>query len=443
MNQKNPKKRRGDTDPQPPRLSPDLLHGVQANILKGHGRNHTVYVFFNIVEVDAARTWLHKLPITSMFEQLEDTCLFKLGLSKGDSVVQVLALSAAGLRKLGHDAAQPSAFADGMAARAATLNDPAPQLWDFASPDGVLLLAQQTEDGVAKAARDALQDIAGISVLRIERGAALKNANGDGIEHFGYVDGRSQPLFFPDEIAQEEATGGIDQWHPGANLDQVLLADPLASAHANAYGSYFVFRKLEQNVAAFKAREAELAQQLGLFGEDAERAGALVVGRFEDGTPLAVYEQPIGASKVLNNFNFTTGNNGQRCPLHAHIRLTNPRTAGAAEPESAFLMARRGITYGARDQDPISKALKDQPTAGVGLLFQAYMANIETQFEETQVRMANQALDPVIGQGITAQQSQQWTNQWNGSSPFRFADFVLMRGGEYFYAPSIPGIKAL
>jgi len=49
-----------------------------------------------------------------------------------------------------------------------------------------------------------------------------------------------------------------------------------------------VFRKLEQNVWGFKKREEELAHDLGLKEEEEERAGALIVGRFEDGTPVTL-----------------------------------------------------------------------------------------------------------------------------------------------------------
>ena len=81
--------------------------------------------------------------------------------------------------------------------------------------------------------------------------------------------------------------GGIDKWDPSEPLKRVLVADPATNA-ADSFGSYFVFRKLEQNVRGFKVREQELADALGLVGDERERAGAMAVGRFEDGTPLAL-----------------------------------------------------------------------------------------------------------------------------------------------------------
>ena len=90
----------------------------------------------------------------------------------------------------------------------------------------------------------------------------MRNPAGDGIEHFGYVDGRSQPLFLKDEVDKEPR----EHWDPAFPLSNVLVADPLAADPDRHFGSYFVFRKLEQNVRAFKEIEQELADDLGLDG---------------------------------------------------------------------------------------------------------------------------------------------------------------------------------
>ena len=69
-------------------------------------------------------------------------------------------------------------------------------------------------------------------------------------------------------------------------------------------------------------------------------------------------------------------------------------------------MARRGITYGQRAYDETTNDFTDRPSGGVGLLFMAYMARLDAQFEFTQATWANNrnfvtgavGLDPVIGQ---------------------------------------------
>src|SRR5439155_488625 len=91
--------------------------------------------------------------------------------------------------------------------------------------------------------------------------------------------------------------------------------------------------KLEQHVRKFKEAEKALAKKLGLKSEeDRERAGAMIVGRYEDGTPLTLSEEDkmIG-SAITNNFNYhetragLADDKGLRCPFHAHIRKSNPR----------------------------------------------------------------------------------------------------------------------
>lgn len=418
-------------------LDRSSLDDLQANILKGHGRDHTFHVFFKVTDADSARIWLKSLPITSARLQLDETDAYKQGKADGQNRVCLLALSGSGLRAFGR-AIDNDAFGSGMASRKSLL-DPDPAAWDIREPHGVVVVAHATAAGAERGLLEVMRDAPGIEIIAIERGIAHKDAHGNGIEHFGYVDGRSQPLFLADEVERERLNGGIDQWDPSATLDMLLVADPLSN-QKTAFGSFFVFRKLEQDVDGFKTREEALALQLGLLGEDAERAGALVVGRFEDGTPLMVSDNPLDLKRVDNNFNYARDPVGSRCPLHAHVRVTNPRTQPAHGLK--FLMARRGITYGERSLTPKGE-FSDRPAGGVGLLFQAYMSSIENQFEETQVRMANHAMDPVIGQGIPASACQRWTSALTATTCLRFADFVHMRGGEYFYAPSLSGIQRL
>ena len=95
------------------------------------------------------------------------------------------------------------------------------------------------------------------------------------------------------------------------------------------------------------------------------------------------------------------------------------------------------------------------PTSDVGLLFMAYNYNLAEQFEFTQNRWANEenfpkapappGLDPVIGQGPLG--SQPWPKVWDGTTAgttaFSFQGLVTMRGGEYFFAPSLNFLRAL
>ena len=439
-----------------------MLADLQANILKGHGRNHTANLFlrFNTGSIPAVKTFLHRLghDVTSARTQLEDTEKFKLSAVPGPMTV-CFYLTFKGYQVLG--VPPPKTPSDprwhaGMAASQVALKDTLPSTWDLFAPGAVhalLLLADTTADKVSnEVARLAGQGNAvdpgiltrhGISIVGDIRGIARRNSKGDGIENFGYVDGRSQPLLLVEDIDEEPGTGA--NWNPAFPLSQVLIHDP-GNPSPNAFGSYFVFRKLEQNTQLFGILEDTLSTQLGLKtvtgGSAPERGGALAVGRFEDGTPVVL----TGADSVgphTNDFNYASDPTGVHCPLRGHIRKTNPRN-GTERPR---IMARRGITYGDRKIDPNTKEFLDADTVtgGVGLLFAAFMHDIANMFEFTQATWANNVnfpsgnagLDPVIGQGVNPAGAIAWEDGWgiNATTNFDFHGAVKLKGGEYFYAP--------
>lgn len=458
-----------------------MLAQLQGNILKGHGRKNTAHVFlrFDPARPAEARAFLKKLStrLTSASVQLANAAKFRAAVKAGKTAISTppfmsCVLSASGYAALGIASGNTpgdSAFATGMKARAAVLNDPAPASWDQGYRGElhamILIGGDPNKSNAAKSkqiddALAALQAIipAAVTVLGVERGRAYFNGNSDGVEHFGYVDGRSQPLLRESDIEREDAgSDGTVRWSPRFPLRQVLVRDP-ASADANVFGSYFVYRKLEQNVKAFKAAEKKLGNTLKQMAKaagqtfDPELAGAMIVGRFEDGTPVLLQKAEGMHNPVPNDFDYSGDTAGLKCPFHAHIRKTNPRgdtarTFGVPlESEREHIMARRGITYGARKQDS-KKQFTDKPGKDVGLLFMAYQSNIGNQFEFTQASWANgesfvkpgTGIDPVIGQGGSIKQTHRagWGDATAPTHESRFADFVTLKGGEYFFAPSL------
>ncbi|MCB1883638.1 MAG: hypothetical protein KDG89_06530 [Geminicoccaceae bacterium] len=442
-----------------------LLDDLQANILKGHGRDHTANLFlaFDGYDPDAARLALAGLAaaMPSALDQLVDAQAFKATGAPGRGVL-CFVLTAAGYAALGLDAAMPAgaAFRAGMKASGGKLADPASGGWDTpfdGTVHAMLLIADTTPEKVDAAAGrwTGLLGFGGVRVLGMERGRALRReVAGErvGIENFGYVDGRSQPLFLAEDVAEEPKAN----WNPAFPPRQFLVPDP-GGQGSESFGSYFVFRKLEQNVKGFKDREEDLADALGLAGDDRERAGALVVGRFEDGTPVVAAGDPQNQPPP-NDFGFDADPDGKLCPFRAHIRKTNPRGdterrfGAPLADERGHIMARRGITYGEREQDPATGEPTDRPTGGVGLLFMAYMADVENQFEFTQAAWANNpnfvaeglGIDPVIGQG-TNPFATPWRDERSGgeTADFDFSGFVTLKGGEYFFAPSLGFLRNL
>jgi Dyp-type peroxidase family len=464
---------------------PDLgsfLHDLQAHILKHHGRKHAAHLFLSfagmapaavagVLRVLGSRT-------TSAHEQLSRSLSAPPFLDGG--TVTCVFLSAGGYRALGPLARLPDdeAFGAGMAARREVLSDPPRSDWSSVgwaegpAPDAMVLLA----DKYPKRLDDAIMAVegwlngTGARVLVIERGnqqhKQFQPGKEVGVEHFGYMDGRSQPLFLKEELNPEPKVN----WDPSFEPRRYIVADPNGRG-PRAAGAYFVFRKLEQDVRGFKRAESALAD--ALFGpataankELRERAGAMVVGRFEDGTPITLEGEAKKAVPPPNDFTFAADAQGLRCPFHAHIRKTNPRgdvrrefKLEDDEGDRHPIMARRGITYG--EDRPLNAAKDDfdddghEPTGDVGLLFMAYMADIAGQFEFTQKMWANNedfvrggtGIDPVIGQGGTAgARDYKWLDGHTHGAQVKqasFASFVRMLGGEYFFAPSLSFLRGV
>jgi deferrochelatase/peroxidase EfeB len=250
----------------------------------------------------------------------------------------------------------------------------------------------------------------------------------------------------------EKDGGKVDVWNPFEPLKLVLLPDPLTK-DPDCLGSYFVFRKLEQNVRGFIIEEQQLAEKLGLQGADRDRAGAMAVGRFRDGTPLVLSPTDGFAPPQENNFRYASSDpDALKCPFHAHIRKTNPRgdivkRGVTEEAERSRRIARRGIPFGERNPDPDHfNALGDVPSGGVGLLFMCFQSSIRKQFAFMQRGWANNkdfvhkpdtGLDPVIGQRDTengvlvALKGQMWWPEYSSNNKpqveYSFSDFVKMK----------------
>jgi Dyp-type peroxidase family len=450
-----------------------MLGNIQGNILKGHGRNHTVHLFFQFSGDPAENRKLVQLlskEVTSAEKQLDDT---KQRKRNGTSVKRFcnFFLTARGYKSLGFFPHELNGFKDpyflfGMEHFSHDLGDPPRERWDSGYADisahaanrqlidGMLLLANDDLRHLEQHEKEVVAKMRGHAVeLVVERGHAMFNkAETENVEHFGYVDGLSQPTFFSSDRRREDENGGTDQWDPSAPLKLVLVPDPLiADSDASlSFGSYLVFRKLEQNVRAFKETEENLAKALSLGEKEAELAGALAVGRFEDGTPVVLMSKESGDHPIQNNFRFQSSDpNGYRCPFHSHIRKVNPRGETGEPNEGLRRIARRGITYGLRtvlpSDDPESA---DLPANGVGLLFMCFQASIAEQFAYIQQRFANSpdflrqgvGIDPIIGPTDFVGQAQKWPQKWGeagGYLEFDFPCFVRLLGGEFFFAPSI------
>jgi deferrochelatase/peroxidase EfeB len=427
-----------------------MLDALQSNILHPHVRSHLRLLALRIDEPSAARRALAGLArgIKTAAQQLDELRAHREGGKEGTAFVCV-GLSASGYERLAipHEAwPRDPAFLDGMGRR--DLADPAPHDWQKHYRHGIdalIVVGSHGRELTERREREVLGALAGsVSVIADETGRTLRNADGAAIEHFGYIDGRSQPLFLEEDLEHERmTTDGAGRWNPLVPLRDVLVRDPGVASADHCFGSYLVYRKLEQNVHAFKKQEARIARELRLHGGHAERAGALLVGRFEDGTAVALQRANGMDDPVPNDFTYVDDPAGARCPGSAHIRRMNARPAEGA-PRT--VIARRGQGYGTRDDDPDDDDLEGKPKHGVGLLFMAVVARIEEQFEALQ-HAANGddggPFDAVIGQrragaGAAAiSLSHHWGDPTAPTTSVDVEPTVTMRGGEYLFLPSV------
>ncbi len=449
-----------------------LLEDLQGNILKGHGRDHSVHLFlkFKPDQQAGVKTWIQNFAtnyVTSALVQADEACQYRDNKKKG-RVFANFFLSIQGYEYLEVPpfkipGSQP--FRYGMKNESVRnyLGDPAVDCWDDGLKQEIHALILMADDNVV----DLNQEVEQISqelqtvaeILQREDGFVLRNDAGHAIEHFGFADGISQPLFVKSDIDKAlKKSGSFDKWDPRASLNLVLAKDPNGQTE-DSYGSYLVYRKLEQDVKGFREDQRKLAQEVGI---DDELAGALVVGRFADGTPVVDSNVPTGATQT-NNFNyaedpqvFGLSPKPTKCPFHAHIRKTNPRgDTGRVESSPDFQqsldiekkhrIARRGVSYGEND-------ITKEPTKGSGLLFLCFQAAPENQFNFIQGGWANKndfvavnvGLDPVIGQP-GPDKNQKWPTTWGDPNTDEvqcsFQLWVKMKGGEYFFTPSLSYLK--
>jgi Dyp-type peroxidase family len=462
-----------------------LLDNLQANIIASHGRDHARHLFIRFTgTADAVRTWIRTKVaprVTSAKQQREQAAAKKANPAHDGGLVTGFYLSAAGYSFLGRD---PKKFADkgfrkGMKDRSDYDGplilkfknwDPAPAAWEQGfrgEIHALVTLADDKVDGNITRLLNTVElvkaELAGIgTVTHVQDGRALRRpipgqpGRFEPIEHFGYFDGISQPLFSKADLAKYDADQGhpraAGEWDPGASLDLVLAADPFATA-PDAYGSFLVYRKLEQDYAQFETRVKALAQAIPA---NADLAGAYIVGRFKDGTPVSERDTPSPGADVGNAFMHSKDEEGFRCPRAAHIRKANPRgttPATSLKEERGRRIVRRGIPYGKPHPDigcdPAEyESHNDGPR---GLVFMCFQASIHAHFEFIQrvwidnrefpkgvLSPNNTGDDPLIGQDPG--EPQKWPRKWNDPAsdrrPFNVEAAVTLKGGEYFFAPS-------
>ncbi|MBB2485803.1 hypothetical protein H5407_11285 [Mitsuaria sp. WAJ17] len=401
---------------RPPR-EPPAPEQLQAGLLRPDpDASHGLLLLLKFSAPETARRWL-----VSQLPALERQA------ATPEQPVLNLALTEAGLRKLGPGAETlarlPREFCEGMEARADLLGDLRgnhPTQWrrplrhGAAVPPGDASLAARIElaevdlilqwrvmaPGTPEDHRlcpghplitqlQAAESAPGLTVLAAEplrrQTLGTRRPEGQGVvEHFGFADGLSQPVFSTrpaprprDELALGELLLG--HANDRGDADSALAEDPVL-----ADGSFLVIRKLRQFPERLQRRLTAEAARLAGQGirVSVDELKTAMMGRKPSGEPLVTPEGP-----GPNDFDYRADPEGLRCPLASHIRRANPREGapnphamGGREPVPRLL--RRGMSYG--------PDLRPQELGGTlpaqerGLVFMACVASIAEQFEVVQ-----------------------------------------------------------
>jgi Dyp-type peroxidase family len=528
----------------PPEPEEELLaiDEIQGNIVPGFNKDHQLLIFLRITEPALAKRWLAHL--TEHVARLSDVLPFnrlfrELRLRRGHEAAGLaatwvnVAFSFAGLRRLTPlaDAFPQGAFRAGLAARSTLLGDPADPAhpgsavnWKIGGPgteaDVLVIVASDrpralVEEAAALFSKSAAASAwppssealaaCGLELLVVERGEILPNR---GHEHFGFKDGISQPgvrgrmssipgdYLTPRTVREPESLrrifgkpGQILIW-PGDFIAGYLRQDDQDPAGSlpvltpvpdwTRNGSFLVFRRLRQDVAAFRRFVAEGAAQLRQHPDFAdvtnERFAAMLVGRWPSGAPASRTpdreDAQLGWDDLANNHFVFIGETpavnaqgesglrtiagcpadavGARCPLGAHVRKVNPRDVGSESGSSLTRrLLRRGIPYG----PPLPPDTMEDDGIDRGLLFLAYTASIESTFELLQASWANRNDQPEVGgHDLIIGQNPQPAAQRRRTITFASengalvalevsGEWVIPTGGGYFFAPSISAIR--
>jgi Dyp-type peroxidase family len=204
-------------------------------------------------------------------------------------------------------------------------------------------------------------------------------------------------------------------------------------------GTYAVYRKLRQEVAVF--RDYLRADRNGPL------LAAKLMGRWPSGAPLAITgeedDRELAADRARNNdFDYTDDPIGYRCPRGAHVRRAHPRSATISGRR--HLLMRRGLPYGY----PLADGAPADENADRGLIGMFLNASIERQYEFVQRNWINDPRfdglrndrDPIAGSG---ERDFTWQRRPLPVRCTGLPRFISVRGGEYFFLPSITAMRFL
>ena len=461
----------------------DIQDNVVAPILMRYGR----HIFFKFTDGQKARTWLSNMFNRVNARQEEHGTRFTVNIGFTYEGLKALGLSQRSLDSF------PRAFRVGMRGRAREVGDVgphAPEYWEggLGGPDihamgWIRTDSDEDRDVATQIIRDEMETTDGVEIRFVQDTKALAHENGIGSEgeHFGFADPISQPpiegvdapLYAEFDFVTmgyalrhvEDLVVTFREYRRALKPGEFLLGyedevGPEGTQTPEPFelrvnGTYMVFRKLYQDVAAFRRYLATAAR--ALYGSEDQHhedlVAAKIMGRWPSGCPLDLSpdkDDPAIAADPhrRNNFTYAGDEQGLRCPLGAHLRRSNPRATPLKRATAVrrHRLIRRGVEYGPHLQDG---ALQDD---GVdrGLVNLFIQADIERQFEFVQkewmkggefIGLDPHEQDPINGVG--GEGSQMLVPGAKRPFLFDLPTFVTVKGGEYLFVPGLNALKGI
>ncbi len=457
---------------------------IQGFVLRGYNMPCARYCFLHFENAERARDLIKALLPVITTGQLWDR--------KPDSTVNI-AFTYAGLEALELPLATlisfPPEFQLGMKARADILGDTgvnAPDHWERVWQQGgvhiwlgIHALTPAAIEARYAALEEICETVGGAHLLAQQDAASLVDDQGkvNLKEHFGFTDGFGNPDYLhicrntqPGQgklVPDKSAPGGYS-WQPLATGELLLgYADeagelPVAPVPhiLAANGTFMVYRKLHQNVGTFRRFLNTWAARYGTGDKFAkEKLASKFIGRWRDGTPVEL--SPDRPDPDIKNdpsrstdFKYSTDPAGTRCPVGAHIRRVHPRDAFGFDGRliNRRRITRRGLPYG-----PYATGDDDSPELDQidrGVIFMALNANLSRQFEFVQQQWINYGNDAhlgndkdlLMGSHAPADKYVIQGDTTAANPPFvctNLPNFVELRGGDYFFIPSITALGML
>jgi len=375
-----------------------------------------------------------------------------------------LAISYSGLAALGlpEDSLHsfPEAFRVGMAARADLLLDYGvndPKHWEPEFGNGVIHIAvsvfsdsADTWRSTMDTARRHYEGRPGLTVV--------------GTQDFGAQPGDLNPLGYRDSIGQPAIEGsGVEPLPgqgPAIKAGEFILGYPgevgvpLPAPQPDVLGrngTYVGLRKYQSRVGAFN----RFLQANARTDDERELLAAKLVGRWRSGAPLTLApdrdDPALGADPLRNNdFSYAADPGGRQVPLGSHMRRMNPRDTKMAllVDVNIHRVIRRSTTFGA-PYDPTALTQQDDETPR-GLYFIFLSAKAMATLEFLQQEWINNGnfmslgdeRDPNVGlqeAGATFTIPREPVRR----RVHGIETFNVLRGGEYFFLPSLSALSWL